>query len=209
MSRKGRAQAMLEARNLTLWRGETCLFDRLSLHVPAGSVLLVRGPNGVGKTTLLRVLCGLTRPESGQVLWEGRDDPLTCRRLVAYGGHQSALKADLTVRQNLRFYRRLVGDATDESRLLELLSLSRCADLEARHLSAGQRRRAGLARILVSGRPAWLLDEPFTNMDSDGRRLLEARITSHVVAGGIAVVVAHDEVRLSGIRVETLNMADS
>ncbi len=197
---------MLEAVNLTLWRGGTCLFDDLSVRVPAGSVLLVRGPNGVGKTTLLRVLCGLTRPEAGTVRWEGRADSLTCRRLVAYSGHQAALKADLTVRQNLRFYARLARSTSDESGLLDLLGLTKCADLEVRHLSAGQKRRAGLARILVSGRPAWLLDEPFTNMDPDGRRLLESRISSHVAAGGMAVIVAHDDVRLPGVAVETLNM---
>ncbi len=195
---------MLQAVSLTLWRGSTCLFERLSFRVPAGNALVIRGPNGAGKTTLLRVLCGLTRPEEGEVLWRGAP---SCRGLVAYGGHQPALKTDLTVRQNLQFYARLSTTTAGLPEILDLLGLSRCADLEVRHLSAGQKRRAGLARILLSGLPAWLLDEPFTNMDPAGRRLVEERIENHVSAGGLAVIVAHDDLQLHGIRTETLNMA--
>jgi len=197
---------MLDASNLTLWRGGTCLFEDLSVRVAAGSALLIRGPNGAGKTTLLRVLCGLTRPESGEVLWEGQPAPQACCQLVAYGGHQPALKADLSVRQNLDFYAQIASSPVDRDALLDLLGLSRCADLEVRHLSAGQKRRAALARIFLSGRRAWLLDEPFTNMDPAGRRLLEAQIAEHVRAGGMAVVVAHDDVQLPGARTETLQM---
>lgn len=198
---------MLQAVDLTLWRGDTCLFANLSLALPGGSALVIRGPNGAGKTTLLRVLCGLTRPETGTVLWMGEPATRAGGELLAYAGHQPGLKADLTVRQNLAFYLGLAGYREDQDGLFRLLALERCADLEVRHLSAGQKRRAGLARILASGRPAWLLDEPFTNMDQAGRRLIEARIAAHVTTGGMAIIVAHDEVQLPGVRAETLTMA--
>lgn len=195
---------MLEARNLTLWRGDACLFESLSLRVSPGGALILRGPNGAGKTTLLRVLCGLTRPEEGDVFWEGKAGVARLRGLVAYGGHLPALNADLTVTQNLDFYGRLPGASRDWRNLVAVLGLDRCRDLEVRHLSAGQKRRAGLARVLMSGAPAWLLDEPFTNLDAGGRRLVEDRIGAHLGSGGIAVVAAHDDIRLPGNAVETL-----
>lgn len=200
-------EILLQAIGLTLWRGDTCLFQGLSFAAAAGTALFVRGPNGAGKTTLLRVLCGLTRPEEGEVRW--RDQPLgpASRRLIAYGGHQPALKADLTVRQNLEFYARLGGARESLVGLLGALGVERCSELEVRYLSAGQKRRAGLARMLMSGAPAWLLDEPFTNMDAAGRRFLEDRIATHVSAGGLAVVVAHDSVELNGVPSATLSLA--
>jgi heme exporter protein A len=198
---------MLQAVGITLWRGTTCLFERLSFQAQPGTVLVIRGPNGAGKTTLLRVLCGLTRAEEGEVLWNGRPAVPDCRGMVAYAGHQPALKSDLTVRQNLQFYARISRSTGNWPELIDRLGLGRCADLEVRHLSAGQKRRAGLARLLMSGLPAWLLDEPLTNIDHAGRRLIEAQIAGHVAAGGLAVVVAHDDIRLDGARLETLTLA--
>ena len=197
---------MLEARNLTLWRGDTCLFENLSLQVHRASALVLRGANGAGKTTLLRVLCGLTRPEAGEILWRGETAAGRLRGAVAYGGHLAALNADLTVMQNLGFYGRLPGVRRDWRDLLSVLALDRCRDLEVRHLSAGQKRRAGLARVLMSGAPLWLLDEPFTNLDAEGRRLVDDRITAHLAGGGIAVVAAHDDMRLPGATVDTLRL---
>lgn len=197
---------MLQVQNLTLWRGTTCLFERLSFRIPVGSALVLRGPNGAGKTTLLRVLCGLTRPQDGEILWEGQEGVSRLRGLVAYGGHQPALNADLTVTQNLVFYARLAEGTGNWGNLVATLGLGRCSDLEVRHLSAGQKRRAGLARVLMSGMPLWLLDEPFTNLDTDGRRLVEQRIDAHLATGGIAVVAAHDAIHLAGARVETLTL---
>lgn len=197
---------MLQASKLTLWRGDTCLFCDLSFQVDAGTVLVVRGPNGAGKTTLLRVLCGLTRLEQGEVLWNGQPANSALRGLIAYSGHHSALKSDLTVRQNLEFYARL-DPPRNGFDAFSALDLNRYADLEVRHLSAGQKRRAGLARIFISAAPLWLLDEPFTNMDSDGRRLVEERIRQHVASGGIAVVAAHDPLELQNVPTATLSMA--
>src|SRR5512134_1151982 len=119
---------LLEANGLTLWRGDTRLFESLSFGVAAGRALVLRGPNGAGKTTLLRVLCGLTRPEEGTVSWNGtvRSDALRGR--VAYSGHQPALNADLTVRQNLAFYATIQASA-GWSRLLQPLDLEPCADI--------------------------------------------------------------------------------
>jgi heme exporter protein A len=200
-------EILLQAIGLTLWRGDACLFEALSFAASAGTALFVRGPNGAGKTTLLRVLCGLTRPEEGEVLWRGKPLGPTNRQLIAYGGHQPALKADLTVRQNLEFYARLGGSREPLPSLLEALGIERCSELEVRYLSAGQKRRAGLARVLMSDAPAWLLDEPFTNMDVAGRQFLEDRIAAHVSMGGLAVVVAHDNVELRGVRSATLSLA--
>jgi heme exporter protein A len=187
---------MLDARNLTLWRGENCLFEDLSFRVPEGSALVLRGPNGAGKTTLLRVLCGLSSVESGEISWNGRTGGDCLQGAVAYCGHLPALKADLTVAQNLDFYARLPGASPDWRPLVEAFGLGRCRELEVRRLSAGQKRRAGLARVLLTEATVWLLDEPYTNLDAAGRGLIEDRMAAHLRAGGIAVVAAHDDIRL-------------
>lgn len=197
---------MLQATNLTLWRGLNCLFERLEFRVEAGGALLVRGPNGAGKTSLLRVVCGLTRADEGEVLWADQPAATALRGQVEYAGHQPALKADLTVRQNLDFCTRVSPPHADLGNLLQQLHLAQCADLEVRYLSAGQKRRVGLARVLMSAAPLWLLDEPFTNMDQDGRRLVEERIGRHLSKGGLAMIVAHDEVRLASGCASTLQI---
>lgn len=197
---------MLQASNLTLWRGSTCLFERLSFRVDPGTALIVRGPNGAGKTTLLRVLCGLTRAEEGEVLWQGRPAAEELRGRIAYAGHQPGLKADLTVRQNLAFYAGLSDQGADLDGLMRTVRLGHCADLEVRHLSAGQKRRAGLARVFIGDAPLWLLDEPFTNLDPEGRGLIEERIDAHLAADGLAVIVAHGDIALRKDSTVTLEL---
>jgi heme exporter protein A len=198
---------MLQATNLTLWRGDTCLFERLSLLIEPGMALVIRGPNGAGKTTLLRVLCGLSRPEEGEILWQGKPASSALRGQVAYSGHHPGLKVDLTVRQNLRFYARLgpVADRCEE--VLARLEIERCADLEVRHLSAGQKRRTALARILLSGAPLWLLDEPFSNMDTAGRLFFEKQIERHGRDGGLAAIVVHECLQLHDVATRTLELS--
>ena len=187
--------SQLTAHDLTLWRGPFCLFDALSFEVGAGQALVIRGPNGSGKTTLLRVLCGLTRPEEGRVEWEGvpveRNRPAFGLAL-AYFGHSLGLKADLTVVQNLQFATRLNGQSqADFGACLDALSLLDCANLEVRYLSAGQKRRAALARVLLSNARLWVLDEPFTNLDDAGRSFIEAQLNAHLRTGGLVAVAAH------------------
>lgn len=191
---------MLEARKLGLWRGDRCLFDDLSFQVEPGQIVLVRGENGTGKTTLLRVLCGLTRPEQGQVHWNGNniEENRECYgSQLAYWGHLGGLKHDLSVLQNLQFICRLNGlDMAALPHLLESLSLTRCIDLPVRQLSAGQQRRTGLAGLLLSRASLWIMDEPFTNMDDNGREYLQQRIQEHLDQQGMVVVAAHHELAL-------------
>jgi heme exporter protein A len=200
---------MLEARGLTVWRGDNCLFEGLGFVVAAGTSLVLRGPNGAGKTTLLRVLCGFTRPESGVVLWNGHEREECLRSVASYGGHQPALNLDLSVAKNLEFYARLPGNDPDWESPARLLGLARCRDLEVRHCSAGQRRRAGLVRVLIGRRPAWLLDEPLTNLDREGRDLVLKRLRSHLDDGGLAVLASHEDVDLGDARVATLQLGRS
>lgn len=190
----------LTAHDLTLWRGPFCLFDELSFELGASQALVIAGPNGSGKTTLLRVLCGLTRPECGSVAWDGVPVERNRRAYgmdLAYFGHALGLKADLTVVQNLRFAIH-VGGWSDRGlgTCLDALKLLDCADLEVRYLSAGQKRRAALARVLLSKASLWMLDEPFTNLDAAGRRFLEMRLNAHLANGGLAAVAAHHELSI-------------
>jgi heme exporter protein A len=201
---------MLKAVKLTLWRGPNCLFDGLSFDIADGSALLIRGANGSGKTTLLRVLCGLTRPESGEVLWNGvgiEENRMGFGAQLAYIGHTTGLKADLTVAQNLEFFARIGGQiGGDWAACLEALDLSHCANLEVRYLSAGQQRRAALARLLMSGARTWCMDEPFTNLDAAGRRFVSAQIQGRLESGGTAIVAAHHDLDLGGLAPETLHL---
>jgi heme exporter protein A len=179
-----------------VWRGDRHVLRGVSLDVHPGELMHVSGPNGTGKTTLLRVVSGLLRPEKGSVAWQGRSIAATAAEYqgaLAYASHEPALKSDLTALENLRFtvgLKRRVTAAELRSSL-ERTGVANCADLPARVLSAGQRRRVAMARVLAFGADLWLLDEPFTNLDGSGSSLLSALLAEHVGGGGVALVVAH------------------
>jgi heme exporter protein A len=185
-----------------VWRGDRHVLKGVSLMLGPRQLLHVAGPNGTGKTTLLRVACGLLRPEQGRVAWQGK--PISSTRIeyqaaLAYASHEPALKGDLTALENLRFsvgLKRRVT-ATELRAALGRTGVAECADLPARVLSAGQRRRVAMARVLAMNATVWLLDEPFTNLDAAGTELMSALLQSQVEGGGSALVVAHHELKLN------------
>lgn len=187
-------EVLLRARELAVWRGDHCLFERLEFELGAAQLALLVGPNGSGKTTLLRILAGLALPTGGEATWKGvAVSELTSedRAEVAYRGHLEALKRDLTVAENLAFHMALWGRQPDFESTLEELKLSKAAHMRARYLSAGQRRRVALAMLRLSGARLWLLDEPTTNLDSEGRALLVDWTRRHIASGGLAVIATH------------------
>jgi len=192
----------LEVDQVHLWRGERHVLRGVSLRLNRSELLHVSGPNGAGKTTLLRVATGLLRPEQGSVSWRGRSIQVSrsdYQADLAYGAHEPALKADLTALENLRFsvgLKRKVS-AADLLDALERTGVRACSDLPARVLSAGQRRRVTMARILAMQAPLWLLDEPFANLDAEGSELVSQLLQAHVLGGGLALVVAHHDIALN------------
>lgn len=187
-------RVLLRGRDLAVWRGEHCLFEQLHFELGAQQLALLVGPNGSGKTTLLRILAGLALPTAGSVTWKDvaiSDLPSEDRADVAYRGHLEALKRDLTVAENLAFHAALWGRAADFNPILAELKLEKAAHMRARYLSAGQRRRVALAMLQLSGAKLWLLDEPTTNLDSEGRALLIEWTRRHLAAGGLAVIATH------------------
>lgn len=203
--------AVLEARAINAWRGDRHVIEDLSFSVGAGECCKVTGPNGVGKTTLLRVLCGLLAPESGEALWRGRavsglDAEYAAE--LAYLGHANALKTDLTARENLKYLvgvRRVLA-ATEIDGALDRVGIADCTDLPVRVMSAGQRRRLSLARLWLWPAALWILDEPATNLDAAGLTLVESMIRDHLQRGGVAVVAAHQRLLDDDARVRRLEL---
>jgi heme exporter protein A len=170
------------------------LFEQLNFELGAEQLALLIGANGSGKTTLLRVLAGLGLPTAGRATWKNvavAELDAEDRAEVAYRGHLEALKRDLTVVENLEFHTALWGREPKFAGLLEELKLDKVAHMRARYLSAGQRRRVALAMLKLSGAKLWLLDEPTTNLDSEGRALLVDWTRQHLAQGGLAVVATH------------------
>lgn len=186
-------QVELEVENLSCRRGERLLFEDLSWRAGAGMRVMVQGANGTGKTSLLRLLAGLGLPERGTVRRQG---PLE------WLGHADGLKADLTPRENLYFHQALYGSDRDADRALADAGLGSVADLPCRSLSAGQRRRAALARLAISRAALWLLDEPMTALDEEGRHWVEAMVGAHCAGGGIAVLTSHQPFHSEGAVLE-------
>lgn len=189
-------------RDLACVRGQRLVFEGVSFAVDAGGALLLRGPNGSGKSTLLRCLAGLLRPSVGSILWDGTgvaDEPEVHRSRLRYLGHQEAVKPQLTVAENLRFGAALAGAGKAEAGIesgLAALGIAALADLPARYLSAGQRRRLALARLVAAPAPLWLLDEPLAGLDDAAVARFAALIGGHRAAGGIAVLSVHGELEL-------------
>ena len=183
---------MLQASGLAAFRGERLVFRDLDFALEAGGALLLTGPNGAGKSTLLRLLGGLLRPAAGTLTWDGADAladlPAHAQR-VAYVGHQDAVKPALTAAENLGFAARLTGGAVHDA--LEAVGLEELADLPARMLSAGQRRRLALARLVLSRAPLWLLDEPTLGLDAASVQRFGVMLEAHRAAGGLTIAATH------------------
>jgi len=183
---------VLSVADLAVARGGVPVLEGVSLSLGAGEALVLRGPNGVGKTTLLRAIAGLQPPLAGRV--EAAPESLV------YAGHADGIKAPLTVEENLRFWARVFGTA-DISAALDAFRLAPLAARPAGALSAGQKRRLGLARLLVTGRPVWLLDEPTVSLDADSVALFAAAIRAHLAAGGAALMATHIDLGLAEARI--------
>jgi heme exporter protein A len=186
--------ALLEARRLAYARNDEPIFGPLDFALHSGEVVLIEGDNGAGKTTLLRVLSGLLEPTSGEVLLDG--EPLTLTKLshqVALLGHQPGLKGDLTALENLRFAAGLGGlrSGISPATALAGIGLEGFADVPTRQLSAGQKKRVALARVLLAPVGLWLLDEPYANLDLEGIKLVNRLLELHARRGGAALITSH------------------
>jgi heme exporter protein A len=191
----------LRAWNLSIERGGRRVIAGLSFEAPAGSALVVTGPNGAGKTSLLRALAGFLPIEAGGFELTGGDNERTIGEQAHYLGHADGVKSALTAGENLAFAAAILGG--DSSRTAQLaalaaLGLRHVIDFPARLLSAGQRRRVALARLLVAQRPLWLLDEPATALDAAAQSALAAVMRAHLDRGGILVAAAHGSIGLDG-----------
>ena len=189
----------LEARDLSCSRGGTPLFSGVTFGVTPGEWLALRGANGSGKTTLLRCVAGLTHADSGEVLWDGRraEGVRAFRAQFVYAGHAAGVKDDLTAAENLRDTLALrcalaSGEAMREA--LGRVGLDQRRHLPARRLSAGQRRRIGLARLALDPAPLWLLDEPLTALDDEAQRIFADLLHRHLERGGLALIATHHDV---------------
>jgi heme exporter protein A len=190
----------LTAEKLACARGTRRLFEGLSFRATAGQALALEGANGAGKTSLLRLIAGFLPQAAGRVFLteDGKEiaEPEERGPYIAWLGHQDALKASFTVSEQLAFLGKLYDRSGDHAALLEQVGLTRQAELPCRYLSAGQRRRLGLARLLLSQRPLWLLDEPFAALDSAGKGLVARLIALHCGQGGIVLAATHEPLGL-------------
>jgi heme exporter protein A len=177
---------------LSATRGSRTLFADLSFSVASGEALLVMGPNGAGKTTLLRTIAGFAQPRSGRVRIEGGKPDHLLGEQCHYLGHANAIKGALTVSENATFWARFLNDNAGEAETaLSTFGLSALRDIPAGYLSAGQKRRLGLARLLLAKRPIWLLDEPTSSLDTSAQDALTGAAQAHLKAGGIIVAATH------------------
>lgn len=199
----------LQGENLSCIRDDRELFTNLGFAVQAGQVLLLEGKNGSGKTSLLRIICGFREPDSGIVSWCGEEIPHSQYYSdMAYVGHLDGIKKELTVQENLRLSLAL-GQPGKLSiqQALEKVQLSGYEDTLIQALSAGQKRRLSLARLLITHNVLWILDEPFTSLDKQGIALIESLMAEHCAQGGMIVMTSHHDINLESVDVQSIRLS--
>jgi heme exporter protein A len=185
--------------DLVCIRGGRQVFSGVGFAVDAGAALLVTGPNGAGKSSLLRLIAGLVGVAGGGIALDGGDGELTIGEQAHYLGHQDALKSSLSVEENLAFWASVLGDGTARvGTALAAVGLDGLARLPAIYLSAGQRRRLSIARLIAIARPIWLLDEPTSGLDASGQVMLADLMRAHLAAGGLILAATHGPIGLDG-----------
>ena len=188
---------MLSVQQLACERGRKRLFSDLNFQLQPGECLHVQGANGAGKTSLLRIVCGLAQALEGEVHWRGQDtrlDPGAWRAELVYLGHTPGLKDELSAAENLHFQSQIDGCALSEEHIadaLQRVGLGRQQQMPLRRLSQGQKRRAALARLIARPAPVWVLDEPLAALDVPAQQLVAQLLAGHLLAGGLALVTSH------------------
>ncbi|KEQ07069.1 heme ABC exporter ATP-binding protein CcmA [Pseudorhizobium pelagicum] len=195
----------LRAERLGARRGEDLLFSDISFDLGSGDALVLTGRNGSGKSTLLRVVAGLLPAEAGRVLWTGKDETVRAGEACHYLGHRNAMKAELTVRENLVFWKSFLGDLEGGAGMsvveaADRVGLGGIAHLPFGYLSAGQQRRMAFAKLLVAYRPVWILDEPTAALDTRAEQTFTDLIKQHLAAGGMLLAATHQPLGLENAR---------
>jgi len=191
----------LIAETLSVMRGDRMVVTQLTFAVDGGEALTLTGPNGAGKTTVIRTIAGLLRPAGGQIRLEGAQPDRTPSEECHYVGHLNGVKASLTVEENATFWSRYLGGAAaDIEAALATFGLGSAREVPAGYLSAGQRRRLALARLLLAKRPIWLLDEPTVSLDQASQAMLTKVVDTHLAGGGLVIAATHAPLGFAGSR---------
>lgn len=202
---------MFKAVGLECVKGYDSLFKEVSFTLSPGEIMQIRGTNGSGKTSLLRILTGLSQAESGEVFWEGtriEDDTASYNENLIYIGHLNGLKAELSALENLKLGRQYLGQTSDMSTeaALEAVGLAGYEHILAHQLSAGQKRRVALARLHLNTAPLWILDEPTTAIDIDGVHAFEQTVEAHALNGGMVILTAHQTLQFGRAKTRSLSL---
>lgn len=205
---------MLVIRNLTAMRGERLLFEDVSFEVESNEMLLIKGRNGAGKTSLLRLICGLATPDAGEILWKSESieniRPAYSRSLL-YVGHDNGISLDLTVLENLEFHRALNDNPSNHPipEILERLRIVRYLNVPCRFLSAGQKRRVALARLAISESKLWLLDEPFSSLDDQASETVVELVEQHLNSDGLCLMTSHQTIDWRDLKTKQIQLGQS
>ena len=201
----------LEVRNLACWRNDRVLFQSLNLSLAPEQVLFLEGENGSGKTSLLRIICGFRPQDEGDIYWNSK--PVSSvseyHQNISYVGHKNGIKDELTVEENLNLMCSMATESGVKTEaVLKQIGLLKQADVLTRQLSAGQKRKLALARLMMTNNSFWVLDEPFTSLDKSSVGFFEAVIKKHISEGGMLILTSHHHIDLSGLTVNRFSFSN-